>query len=98
MIQINDIVVFDETKPLNEQTIEFSKWYGENVSSKISLETTPIGLDGYSRPLGWVIDVIEGKVIFHVEVRWIYQTQSKNSWACESHEVTIRKEDVVDGE
>ena len=98
MIQIKDNLFFDETKPLIEQTMEFTMWYNENVSSKINLETTPMGYDEYDRPLGWVIDVSEIGAIFHVEVRWIYQTQSKSSWACKSHEVTIRKEDVLYGE
>jgi len=93
MIQIKENIVFDETKPITEQTMEFNNWYNMNINSKINLDTVPIGIDEYDRPIGWVINA-DG---FSVEVRWIYITQSKSSWACKSHDVTIRKE-VIDGE
>ena len=90
MIQITDTIQYDETLSFNTQSIEFLKWYNENITTKLVYNKTSVGIqpewDESDRPIQWVILV--GNII--VAIKWNYIKPETSEWAKSEDTITIK--------
>jgi hypothetical protein len=77
MIQINENIVYDETKFFNEQTFECQQWLIDNAISKINDQYKVTDFDQYNRPRSYSFEA-NGYIIV-VYPQYIFE--DAHNWA-----------------
>ena len=83
MIQLSDTVSFDETKPIQQQSSEFQKWFFENCP--INDKTPASDYEDYGQPSKYVFTV--GSFTVTVQPNYIYP--DKSNWAISGYNISI---------
>jgi hypothetical protein len=85
MKQITDTVIYDETKPFQEQTPEFQQWIMENALFKINNQYQVTDIDQYGRPRSYVFEADGHTIVVYPQ----YLFEDAHNWAISSNNFEI---------
>lgn len=81
-----DNIIFDETKPLSNQSGEFLTWYHKNISGLINSNLIPDSLDEFDRPVSYTVSF----ETYKITISYIYKLNLKTSWECTDYNIIIK--------
>lgn len=89
-LKIAEVIEWDDTLPVEEQSPLAQAWFMENVQSKLTIYDNQEGIkpkfDKYGRPEKWVVDLPSCTV----ELKWNYQKEKSTEWTKGKDSVTLK--------
>lgn len=89
-IKVAEVIEWDDTLPVEEQSPMAQAWFMENVQSKITFDDDQKGIkpkfDKYGRPEKWVVDL----PTCTVELKWNYQKKDSSEWTKGKDSVSLK--------
>jgi hypothetical protein len=86
MIQINDTVIYDETKPFQEQTQECQQWLMDNALLKINDQYKVTDFDPYERPRSYIFKADGHTIVVYPQ----YIFEDAHNWAISGNNIEIQ--------
>lgn len=89
-VKIAEVIEWDDTLPVEEQSPLAQAWFMENVQSKLTIYDNQEGIkpkfDKYGRPAKWVVDLSTCTV----ELKWNYQKKDSSEWTKGKDSVSLK--------
>lgn len=89
-VKIAEVIEWDDTLPVEEQSPLAQAWFMENVQSKLTIYDNQEGIkpkfDKYGRPEKWVVDLSTCTV----ELKWNYQKKDSSEWTKGKDSVSLK--------
>jgi hypothetical protein len=89
-IKVAEVIEWDDTLPVEEQSPMAQAWFMENVQSKITFYDDQKGIkpkfDKYGRPEKWVVEL----PTCTVELKWNYQKKDSSEWTKGKDSVSLK--------
>jgi hypothetical protein len=86
MIQINENIVYDETKFFNEQTFECQQWLIDNAISKINDQYKVTDFDQYDRPRFYSFEADGHTIVVYPQ----YIFEDAHNWAISGNKFELQ--------
>lgn len=90
-LKIAEVIEWDDSLPLEEQSYLAQAWFNQNVQNKITFyddekDKVKPTKDKFGRPEKWVVDLPKCTV----ELKWNFQKKESADWTKEKDTVTLK--------